>query len=65
MLITTKFDIGDKVLLAGNIDAVIIRIMISPTGMGYECQYWDDRKSISYIAYDFEIKLVESISDGR
>lgn len=63
MLITTRFDIGDKVKYGPNY-GVIIRIFISSMGALYEVEYWVEDHPMSANAYDWQLSIVEKVDNG-
>jgi len=60
MLIVTKFDIGDTVKVGPHTNAKVLKIFISAT-VTYMVGYWVDDSPNEYIAYDWELTLVEKV----
>jgi len=59
-MITTKYDVGDKVLIATpGIEAQITAIVYTGFQTIYRCLYWAGIQAIYYEAYDYELGQAE------
>ena len=56
MTIVTKFDIHEKVLVNGDIEAIITSIHLYGTTQWYTAAYWDrgERKSVDVLEIEVE-----------
>jgi hypothetical protein len=61
MVIVTKYDIGDIVSISSIHDARIMGIKFY-SGITYDIQYFNDNISVTYSAYEWELKLVEKFN---
>lgn len=60
MSVTTKFWIGDKVILSGNISAVVTGITITQnSSIEYRCGYFIQGVYYIYWLHDYEITAAE------
>jgi hypothetical protein len=63
MVLITQFDVGDTVMTGPIHEAKIVGIKFY-SGITYDIQYWNDNTSITYSAYEWELKLVEKFNKG-
>lgn len=58
---------GDKVRIKQpNIDGMVMRCNFNGDGqITYEVQYWNDEVPLEYLAYSWELQLVETFEEVR